>query len=281
MERAYGDLLDSNLDLRIKLVKEETLGFSKDSQISRLKIKIYDLASDIRECEQYITYLEKEVVSRDDKIEWLKTDCQSALQRLKDCQWHLDLKEEALTSQDERIIQLEKVVEDLKRRVHNLSPISSPQLYSSNAFFGEIKKARGKYSMAVPDILLNIGTALDRVERYIDGDTSFNPKNTLNGIRISLTTIRGLMQRHVQDAINSQRLLNTAFERSNDLMNDLANTRADLLQREWMMTQAWRDERRARQDSDAESDELRTMVYANIQERCRWRRRYITCAQQA
>ncbi|CAI2196564.1 10569_t:CDS:1, partial [Funneliformis geosporum] len=43
--------------------------------------------------------------------------------------------------------------------------------------------------MALPDILRNIGTALDRVERYIDGDTSFNPKNTLNGIRISVTTI--------------------------------------------------------------------------------------------
>ena len=51
--------------------------------------------------------------------------------------------------------------------------------------------------MAIPDILINIATALDRVEAYIDGDISFNPKNTLNGIRISLTTARGLMQRHV------------------------------------------------------------------------------------
>ncbi|CAI2183883.1 11025_t:CDS:2 [Funneliformis geosporum] len=34
--------------------------------------------------------------------------------------------------------------------------------------------------MALPDILINIAIALDRVERYIDGDTTFNPKNTLN-----------------------------------------------------------------------------------------------------
>jgi len=280
VEQAYLDLLDSNLELRKKLVKEETLGFSKDAQISKLKIKIYDLASDIRQCERYITYLEKEVVSRDDEIERLKSDCQSVSQQLKVCQWHLDLKEQALVAQDEHIQKLEEMVNGLKRRVHDLSPTSSPQLCNSDAFFGEIKKAEHQRNMAVPDILANIGRALDRVERYINGDTSFDPRNTLNGIRISITTIRGHMQRHVQDSINSQALLNTALARSNDLMTDLANTRAELLQRERMMTQAWRDERRARQDADAESEELRLIVYANIQEKCRWQRRYTTCAQQ-
>ncbi|CAB4411172.1 unnamed protein product [Rhizophagus irregularis] len=68
--------------------------------------------------------------------------------------------------------------------------------------------------MALPDILRNVGTALDRVENYIDGmDTTFNPKNTLNGIRISLTTVRGHMQRHAQDAINLQAYNNEVNER--------------------------------------------------------------------
>ncbi|GES93459.1 hypothetical protein GLOIN_2v1772633 [Rhizophagus clarus] len=86
--------------------------------------------------------------------------------------------------------------------------------------------------MAIPDILINIATALDWVEAYIDGDTSFNPKNTLNGIRISLTTARGLMQRHAQDAINMQGqlitahgLLNNTYGQINNLMNDMANRR--------------------------------------------------------
>jgi hypothetical protein len=48
--------------------------------------------------------------------------------------------------------------------------------------------------MAVPDLLANIGTALDRVERYIGGDTTIDPRNTLNGIRITLTNVRGHMQ---------------------------------------------------------------------------------------
>ena len=58
--------------------------------------------------------------------------------------------------------------------------------------------------MAVPDILLNnIGAALDRVENYINSDTSFDLRNTLNGIRISITIIQELMQGHIQNVINS------------------------------------------------------------------------------
>ena len=86
--------------------------------------------------------------------------------------------------------------------------------------------------MALPDILRNIGTALDRIEGYINGDTSFDPRNTLNGIRISITTVQGHMQRHAQDAINLQGQLNTAYnllnnanKQINNLFNDMANVR--------------------------------------------------------
>ena len=57
--------------------------------------------------------------------------------------------------------------------------------------------------MVLLDILRNIGTVLDQIEEYINGNTSFNSKNTLNGIQISITTIRGYMQRHAQNAINT------------------------------------------------------------------------------
>jgi hypothetical protein len=50
------------------------------------------------------------------------------------------------------------------------------------------------------------------------------------------------MQRHVQDVINLQNLLNTA----NKQINDIVNTRNDLLRRDQMMTQALTDKRRAR-----------------------------------
>ncbi|CAI2195194.1 3062_t:CDS:1, partial [Funneliformis geosporum] len=92
--------------------------------------------------------------------------------------------------------------------------------------------------MALTDILRNIDTALDRVERYIDGDISFNPKNTLNGIRILVTTIRKHMERHVQDNANLQDLLNTSHGQTNRTMNDMTNFRNDCLRNIQMMKQA-------------------------------------------
>ncbi len=46
------------------------------------------------------------------------------------------------------------------------------------------------------------------------------------------------MQRHAQDAINLQGLLNTANRWINNPMNDLANTRNDCLRRNQLLTLA-------------------------------------------
>ncbi|CAB5393502.1 unnamed protein product [Rhizophagus irregularis] len=103
--------------------------------------------------------------------------------------------------------------------------------------------------MALPDILRNVGTALDQIERYINGDTSFDPRNTLNRIRISLTTVRGHMQRHAQDAINLQgqlntahNLLNNANRQINNFFNDMANVRNECFRRAQLLTIAYNNE---------------------------------------
>ena len=114
--------------------------------------------------------------------------------------------------------------------------------------------------MALPDLLANIGTALDLVERSIGGNTTINSINTLNGIRITLTTIRGHMHRSALDAVNMQGLLNIANRRINNFMGEIANLRTDNLR----MDQAWRDERRARQHRDEDIIDLRYMVYENL-----------------
>ncbi|CAI2192795.1 3286_t:CDS:1, partial [Funneliformis geosporum] len=64
--------------------------------------------------------------------------------------------------------------------------------------------------MALPDLLRDITTAIDRVELYVDGDRSFDPKNTLNGIRVTLTNIHTHMQRVSNEALYYQGLLNIA-----------------------------------------------------------------------
>ena len=82
--------------------------------------------------------------------------------------------------------------------------------------------------MVLSDILRNIGIALDWIKRYINGDISFDPRNILNRIQISLITIRKHMQRHTKNAINSQGLLNTTDRWIYNIMNELTNIRNDL-----------------------------------------------------
>src|SRR6266542_1603216 len=265
VEQAYLDLIDSNLELRIKLTQEETTTI-------RNKEKIHKFTNDLERCELYIKYLEKNLISHEEEIDRLKAEYRSTLHKLKKCQDHLELKEEVLVVQDNRIILLEDTVEKLKSQILKISHSFGQdhqekqltQNFSYHAglllqetdcnspFFESSEKKvnnsnnhseeEERKNMALPDILRNVGTALDRIERYINGDRSFDPRNTLNGIRISLTTVRDHMQRHAQDAINSLGLLHTANGRINNLMNDLANTRNDCLRRTQLLTLAYNNE---------------------------------------
>jgi hypothetical protein len=154
-------------------------------------------------------------------------------------------KGDASTAQDIHILSLKDMVEQLKKRIREITDKKLSQINST--------------SMALPDILINIGTVLDQVENYIDGvDTTFNPKNTLNGIRISITTVRGHMQRVANEARQNRDLLYRANRRINNLMNDIGNTRDDLLRREQMMTQVLRDKRQARRHWYQFTQELQT-----------------------
>src|SRR6266496_2358067 len=114
VEQAYLDLIDSNLELRIKLTQEETTTI-------RNKEKIRKLTNDLERCELYIKYLEKNLISREDEIDRLKAEYHSTLHKLKKCQDHLELKKEALVVQDNRIILLEDTVEKLKSQILKIS----------------------------------------------------------------------------------------------------------------------------------------------------------------
>src|SRR5581483_6177012 len=153
---AYLDLLDTVLNLRSKLSQEETT-------VLKCKVRIHKLVYDLERCERYITYLENNLVSREDKlvshedkIEQLKIDYQTIQHELDNCRDHLDLKEEALVAQNERIIQLETTVDNLKKQILELS-----------RFQNHGNKKANQQSMALPELLQNIATALDHVERGI------------------------------------------------------------------------------------------------------------------
>src|ERR1043165_5449655 len=243
---AYLDLLDTVLNLRSKLSQEETT-------VLKCKVRIHKLVYDLERCERYITYLENNLVSREDKlvshedeIERLKTDCQTIQNELDNCRDHLDLKEEALVAQDERIIQLETTVDKLKKQILNLSNIQNHG-----------NKKADQESMSLPELFQNIGTALDQIERGVRGDTSIDPIITLNGVRITLVSVRAVIQRMQQaftlkqaqcDQYQAQRdqyqnLLNTANEQITRLTNN-AQQRVRTLIQERNILEGDREEQR-------------------------------------
>ena len=109
---------------------------------------------------------------------------------------------------------IEDKVDQLKQRIREITDKKLSQINSS--------------PMALSGMLRDVATALDRIENYLGGDTTVNPINTLNGIRLTLTTVRGHMDRVANDALRDQGLLNTANRRFNNLMVDLTNTRNDI-----------------------------------------------------
>jgi hypothetical protein len=124
--------------------------------------------------------------------------------------------------------------------------------------------------MALPQLLQTIATALDKVERGIGGDTSINPINVINGIRITLTAVREGFQRSVQitrDIIHQrdhyQELLHNANEQITRLTND---------QQRLLNVERDRDEYRR-------AAHRLTVRYNTDTER--WRRRHSGCLRQA
>ena len=265
MDPAYIEILDTNTELRKDLAEEIANNKASEKRICALIKEVEACYRTISQQDSTILEHEEEIASLKSEISFLKRRLHIALQ-------DVQKKEEHLLSRDSQLQELEDKITQLRNRIKELTDKSS----SYKKF--HLQEAE---QMAVPDLLANIGTALDRVERFIGGDTSINPTNTLNGIRLTLTNVREHMRRTANEAGNYRNLLITANERINTLMVEIGNLRTDSLRREQMMDQAWRDERRARQLGDAKIIDLRRIICRNVHEKCWWRRRYTACAQQA
>jgi DNA repair exonuclease SbcCD ATPase subunit len=260
MDLAYIEIINTNKELRKELEDEIT-----ESKLKNKKLK--SLYRELESCYKTLSHQDSTILAHEDEIESFKTEIKSLKQRLHKALQDLRHKGNASTAQDIHILRLEDKVDQLKKRIREITDKKLSQIKS--------------LPMALPDILINIGTALDRIEGYINGDTTFDPRNTLNGIQISITTIREHNQRHAQENANLQGLLNASQGQINRIMNDMPNFRNDCLRSVQMMEQAWRNERQARQQRDDKINNLRDAVCENVYEKCWWRRRHTACAQQA
>ncbi|CAB5380045.1 unnamed protein product [Rhizophagus irregularis] len=228
MDPAYMEILDTTKELRKELEDEIAENKLKDK-------KLKSLSRELEVCYWTLSHQDSTILAHEDEIASFKSEIKSLKQHLHKALQDLRYKGDTSTAQDIHILRLEDKVDQLKNRIRKITDKKLSQINSS--------------TMALPDILRNVATALDRVERYIDGDTSFDPKITLNGIRISLTTVRGHMERHVQDAINLQgqlntahNLLNNANRQINNFFNDMANVRNECLRRAQLLTIAYNNE---------------------------------------
>jgi len=264
MDPAYIEILDTNTELRKDLAEEIANNKASEKRICAL-------IKEVEACYRTISQQDSTILEHEKEIASLKSEISSLKRRLYIALQDASKKEEHLISRDSQLQELEEKIIQLRNRIKELSVKS-----------GSYKKSPlQEVQMAVPDLLANIRTALDRVEVFIGGDTSIDPIATLNGIRITLTRVRDHIQTTAQNTVNLQNVLRDTNTRVNNLMTQMTNERTDSLRREQMMTNAWRDERRTRQQRDEEIIDLRHMVCENVYEKCWWRRRYNACAQQA
>jgi chromosome segregation ATPase len=300
VDAAYIELLDCNQELRKQLVLEETANLSN-------KKKICKLEKDIDQCERYIKYLEKNLVSREDEIDQLKIELKSIIQEVEKYKYRLDLKEEALIAQDEHIINLENTIYNLRTQIYKVTVNISREMDNPLV---EILARR----QILSDIFYEIRRFLDRRVRLDNTQRIIIPQDIQDIINASAGNLdeiirqANILQEVGEDQGNQieglQVLLDEANDRAQTLRNDLNNSRAEVHRLTQMYNNALTDERNERQhlqnvvqdqqgqianqqgqiaNQQGQINEYRrnahrlTVRYNNDTER--WRRRHNSCIQ--
>ena len=161
LDPTYIEILNTNKELRKELEDEIAENKLKDKKLKSLSRKL-------DRCYKTISRQDSIILAHEDEIESLKSEIKSLKQRLHKSLQDLKNKGDVSTAQDNHILRLEDKVDQLKKRIGEITDKKLSQINSS--FFNA-------YSlMALPDILRNISIALDQIEGYINGDTSFDLK---------------------------------------------------------------------------------------------------------
>ena len=248
MDPAYLELLDFNKKLKNELANEIS-----DNRLKDKKLKA--LTRELEKCYITLSQQDSTILKNEDEITSLKSEIKSLKLRLQEALQNLKYKDEACIAQDIHILRLEENVKQLKQRIRDITD----------------KKLSQNNNLAMATTALNqiidIATALDRIERYIGGDRSLDPIGNLNLARTTLThlraqflrlghqttmdtnTIANLQHQTTTDATiiaNLRHMLNNTTTQFNHNLQVVANLRISFQQREQMLTQALRDETNAR-----------------------------------
>src|SRR5215216_4400674 len=139
-KEAYIEILDTNKELRKELEDEITENKLKDRKLKALT----------RELESYYMTLSKQdstILAHEDEISSLKSEITSLKKHLYQVQQDLRHKGNASTAQDIHILRLENKVDQLKKRIREIT----------NKKLSQINRS----PMALPDLLRDIATVVD------------------------------------------------------------------------------------------------------------------------
>ena len=152
LEPAYIEILDTNKELRKELANEIADNDSREKKIASLNKELESCYNTISHYDSLIIAHEGDITCHKSEISYLKRQLYTALQDTRQ-------KEEHLISRDSQLQELEDKIVQLRNRIKELTEKPNPNK----------KFPLQETQMAVPDLLANIGTALDLVERSIGG----------------------------------------------------------------------------------------------------------------
>src|SRR5271170_6341226 len=280
---AYIEILDTNKELRKEL--DEEISINKNSEK-----KIRSLIKEVETCYRALTHQDSTIIAHEDEIISLKAEISSLKKRLRQIQQDVKLKDAASTIQDSQIIKLEDKVSQLKARIRELvskkilaineedmaqpNPIDAilgcqqtiatslqgirlyidgNQEHDDNAAPIAIPHHIERLFNNITDNLLRINGHADFAHRDITRYQGIiNNRNAqVQGLRDELANARNRIT-ILDISLDNERI--EANRNLNDAQNALNNARADCERVVEMLTRANGDERRARQQQQAELD---------------------------
>jgi uncharacterized protein YoxC len=266
MDPGYIEILDTNKELRKELANEIADNDSREK-------KIASLYKELESCYNTISHHDSLIIAHEEEIASLKTEITSLKQRLRKALQDVEQKEKHLLSREDQMHELEDKVNQLKLRIRELAN-------KKNILIKSVSTDMNNALEGVLDNRERTSACLARIRLYLDERGVILP----DFVRIEFDNIATALFEIIRFARaveghweNRGNLLEQQTQRATEAERRLTRTRIQAYQD----NQALNDERRAHQHSNARIFDLRRTVYRNVRERCKWRRRYETCAQQA
>src|SRR5277367_1149563 len=222
MDLAYLEILDTNKELRKEL--NEEISINKDSE---KKIRL--LIKEVEACHRTLSQQDSTIIAHEDEIISLKAEISSLKKHLRQIQQDVKLKDEASTVQDSRIIELEDKVSQLKARIRELVSKKILAINEEDMAQPNPIDAILGCRQTIATCLQGIRAYMDGLPTHDDNgrqaDISNYIERLFNNITDNLLRINGHADIAHWDIAHYQGIINNGNAQVQDLRDELANAR--------------------------------------------------------